>query len=84
MRAIFRICGNESQQGLQLIGKLATPLITTFLFQGRAGEPGQQGEEGPEGPKVSRTSYLFFVLREIGCSLCTSLLYRVILDRLDQ
>lgn len=39
--------------------------ITTFLFQGRAGEPGQQGEEGPEGPKVSRASYLFFVLREI-------------------
>lgn len=39
--------------------------ITTFLFQGRAGEPGQQGEEGREGPKVSRASYLFFVLREI-------------------
>ena len=26
MRAIFRICGNESQPGLQLVEKLATPL----------------------------------------------------------
>ena len=28
MRAIFRICGNESQPGLQLVEKLATPLAT--------------------------------------------------------
>ena len=27
MRAIFRICGNESQPGLQLVEKLTTPLI---------------------------------------------------------
>ena len=26
MRAIFRICGNESHPGLQLVEKLATPL----------------------------------------------------------
>ena len=26
MRASFRICGNESQPGLQIVGKLATPL----------------------------------------------------------
>ena len=26
MRAIFRICGSESQPGLQLVEKLATPL----------------------------------------------------------
>ena len=26
MRAIFRICGNESQPGLQRVEKLATPL----------------------------------------------------------
>ena len=29
MRAIFRICGNESQPGLQLVEKLSTPLIAT-------------------------------------------------------
>ena len=29
MRAIFRICGNESQPGLLLVEKLATPLTTT-------------------------------------------------------
>ena len=28
MRAIFRICGNESHLGLQLVEKLATPLAT--------------------------------------------------------
>ena len=27
MRAIFRICGNESQPGLQLVEKKATPLV---------------------------------------------------------
>ena len=32
MRAIFRICGNESQLGLQLVEKLATPLII-FSYQ---------------------------------------------------
>ena len=26
MRAIFRICGNESQPGLQLVEKMAMPL----------------------------------------------------------
>ena len=26
MRAIFRICGNESQSGLQLVEKLVTPM----------------------------------------------------------
>ena len=26
MRAIFRICGNQSQPGLQIVEKLATPL----------------------------------------------------------
>ena len=26
MRAIFRICGNESQPGLEIVEKLATPL----------------------------------------------------------
>ena len=29
MRAIFRICGNESQPGLQLVEKLATTLPKT-------------------------------------------------------
>ena len=29
MRAIFRICGNESQPDLQLGQKLSTPLIAT-------------------------------------------------------
>ena len=29
MRAIFRICGNESQPGPQLVEKLSTPLIAT-------------------------------------------------------
>ena len=29
MRAIFRICGNESQPGLQLVEKLSTPLTAT-------------------------------------------------------
>ena len=34
MRAIFRICGNESQPRLQLVGKLATPLNNfSILFQ---------------------------------------------------
>ena len=38
MRAIFRICGNENQAGLQLVEKLATPLtgesyITSPLFR---------------------------------------------------
>ena len=28
MRAIFRICGNESQPGLQLVEKLATLLVS--------------------------------------------------------
>ena len=28
MRAIFRICGNKSHPGLQLVKKLATPLAT--------------------------------------------------------
>ena len=37
MRAIFRICGNESQPGLQLVERLVTPLVafvvrTFFLF----------------------------------------------------
>ena len=32
MRAIFRICGNESQPGLQLVEKLATPLVVKFLL----------------------------------------------------
>ena len=32
MRAIFRICGNESQPGLQLVEKLATPLVIKFLL----------------------------------------------------
>ena len=32
MRAIFRICGNESQPGLQLVEKLATPLNALSLF----------------------------------------------------
>ena len=27
MRAVFRICGNESQPGLQLVEKKATPLV---------------------------------------------------------
>ena len=31
LRAIFRICGNESQPGLQLVGKLATPLSLPLL-----------------------------------------------------
>jgi len=32
MRAIFRTCGNESQPGLQVVEKLATPLVAvTFL-----------------------------------------------------
>ena len=37
VRAIFRICGNESQPGLQLVKRLVTPLValvvrTFFLF----------------------------------------------------
>ena len=37
VRAIFRICGNESQPGLQLVKRLVTPLVTLvgrtfFLF----------------------------------------------------
>ena len=31
MRAIFRICGDESQAGLQLVKKLATPLTVIIL-----------------------------------------------------
>ena len=32
IRAIFRICRNESQPGLQVVEKLATPLVAvTFL-----------------------------------------------------
>ena len=31
LRAIFRICGNENQPGLQLVGKLATPLSLPLL-----------------------------------------------------
>ena len=27
VRAVFRICGNKSQRGLQLVEKLATPLL---------------------------------------------------------
>ena len=30
MRAIFRMYGNESQPGLQLVDKLATPLIVNL------------------------------------------------------
>ena len=38
MRAIFRICGNESQPGLQLVKKLATPLkMSAVLDQGGQG-----------------------------------------------
>ena len=36
MSAIFRICGNESQPGLQLVKRLVTPLVAlvvrTFFF----------------------------------------------------
>ena len=32
MRAIFRICGNESQPGLQIVEKLSTPLVTDLLY----------------------------------------------------
>ena len=32
MRAIFRICGNESQPGLQIVDKLATPQVTDLLY----------------------------------------------------
>ena len=31
MRAIFRICVNESQPGLQLVEMLATPLAASLL-----------------------------------------------------
>ena len=31
MRAISRICGNEGQPGLQLVEKLATPLLTVSV-----------------------------------------------------
>ena len=30
MHAIFRICGNESQPGLLLVEKLATPLLSAL------------------------------------------------------
>ena len=33
MRAIFKICGNESQPGLQLVEKLAMPLAGIVQFQ---------------------------------------------------
>ena len=33
MRAIFRICGSESQPGLELVEKLATPLDATCNIQ---------------------------------------------------
>ena len=32
MRAIFIICGSESQPGLQLVAKLAAPLAAIDLF----------------------------------------------------
>ena len=32
MRAIFRICVNESQPGLQMVEKLGTPLVTDLLL----------------------------------------------------
>ena len=31
MSAIFRICGHESQPGLQIVEKLATPQVTDIL-----------------------------------------------------
>ena len=33
MRAIFRICGNESQPGLQLVKKLVMPLVTAQMLR---------------------------------------------------
>ena len=37
MRAVFRICGKESQTGLQIFEKLATPLVraSSLLFMMR-------------------------------------------------
>ena len=37
MRAVFRICGKESQTGLQIVEKLATPLVraSSLLFMMR-------------------------------------------------
>ena len=47
MRAIFRICGNESRPGLQLVKKLATPLtMSAVLDQGGEG----RGGEHPSSP----------------------------------
>ena len=38
MRAVFRICGKESQTGLQIVEKLATPLVraSSLLFMMRS------------------------------------------------
>ena len=33
MSAVFRICGNETQLGLQLVEKLATPLVRLGLHR---------------------------------------------------
>ena len=36
MRAMFRICGNESQPGHQIVEKLATPLLILRELYGEA------------------------------------------------
>ena len=46
MHAIFRICGNESQPGLQLVKELATPLTGVQ----------REGEEDAELPNPSLAS----------------------------
>ena len=33
MRAIFRMCGNDSQPGLKLVQKLATPLFWYSVYE---------------------------------------------------
>ena len=39
MNAVFRICGNESQPGLQIVENLATPLTAIHIMYSHLPEP---------------------------------------------
>ena len=57
MRAIFRICRKTSQQGLQLVEKLATPLKTVYL-------------QKLKGMQRSELASMWYHLYEMGYFFC--------------
>ena len=73
MRAIFRICGNQSHPGLQIVEKVATPLVAvTFLTSDEASFKGWWwgvGNEYESKRTLTRTKWLqvWTFPERIGC-----------------